>query len=98
MKEKILIVDDNPDVPRFLERLIGSELHVETRSADSAEAALLILEENTIHCVLADMKMPGMDGMELLRNIKNMDTYPQVIIMTAYGAIETAVESMKEGA
>jgi DNA-binding NtrC family response regulator len=98
MKQKILIVDDNPDMTRFLERLIGNALHLETRVAGSAETALQILKENTVHCLLVDMKMPGMDGMELLRNIKKKDASLPVIIMTAYGAIETAVESMKEGA
>jgi DNA-binding NtrC family response regulator len=98
MKEIILIVDDNPDMTRFLERLIRGELQLETHSADSAEAALLVLEKNSVHCVLADMRMPGMDGMELLRAIKKKDVLLPVIIMTAYGAIETAVQSMKEGA
>lgn len=98
MKQIILIVDDNPDMTRFLERLIKSELHLEARTADSGESALQIVEKNTIHCVLADMKMPGMDGMELLRAIKKKDAFLPVIIMTAYGAIETAVQAMKEGA
>lgn len=98
MKETVLIVDDNPDVIRLLERLIGKELPVETLSADSGESALLVLKEHTVHCVLADMKMPGMDGRELLRNIKAEYTSLPMIIMTAYGAVETAVESMKDGA
>ncbi len=98
MKQIILIVDDNPDVIRFLERLIRTELHLETRTADNAESALTIVDNTTVHCVLADMKMPGMDGMELLRSIKKKDAFLPVIIMTAYGAIETAVQSMKEGA
>lgn len=97
MNQTVLIVDDNPDVPRFLQRLIEGELSVETRSAGSAYAALRILEEG-VHCVLTDMKMPGMDGMEFLRTIRQGNTSVPVIIMTAYGAIETAVESMKEGA
>jgi DNA-binding NtrC family response regulator len=98
MKQRVLIIDDNPDVPRFLQRLIEGELPVETRSAGSAEEALRILAEGAFHCVLADMKMPGMGGMELLRTIRQKDASLPVIIMTAYGAIETAVESMKEGA
>ncbi|MDA8164362.1 MAG: sigma-54 dependent transcriptional regulator [Desulfobacteraceae bacterium] len=98
MKQTILIVDDNPDVPRFLERLIGEALAVEIRSASSGEAALSLLEEQAVHCVLADMKMPGMDGRELLRNIKSSFPSLPVIIMTAYGAIDTAVAAMKEGA
>jgi DNA-binding NtrC family response regulator len=98
MKQKILIVDDNADMTRLLERLIGNTLHLETLAAGSAEAALRILQENTVNCMLVDMKMPGMNGMELMRYIKKKDTSLPVIIMTAYGAIETAVEAMKEGA
>lgn len=98
MRQTILIVDDNPDMRRFLERLIKSELQLETRSAESGEAALGIIENNSVQCVLADMKMPGMDGMELLRNIRKKESFLPVIIMTAYGAIETAVKAMKEGA
>ncbi len=98
MTQKVLVVDDNPDMTRFLARLIGNALHLETPVAGSAEEALEILKKNTVHCLLVDMKMPGMDGMELLRNIKKNDASLPVIIMTAYGAIETAVEAMKEGA
>jgi DNA-binding NtrC family response regulator len=98
MNQKVLIVDDNPDVPRFLQRLIEGELPVQTCSANSADAALRILEEGDIHCVVTDMKMPGMGGMELLHTIRQGNAALPVIIMTAYGAIETAVESMKEGA
>ena len=97
MNQTVLIVDDNPDVPRFLQRLIEGELSVDTRSAGSAYAALRILDEG-IDCVLTDMRMPGMDGMEFLRTIRQRNTSLPLIIMTAYGAIETAVESMKEGA
>ncbi len=98
MNQTILIVDDIPDMVHFLERLIVSELHLKTRGADSAEAALRIIDKDAVHCVLADMKMPGMDGIELLQNIRKKDTFLPVIIMTAYGAIESAVKAMKEGA
>ena len=98
MKQKILIVDDNPDMTRLLERLIGNALPVATLAAGSAKAALQILKEDEVQCLLVDMKMPGMDGMELMRHIKEKDTSLPVIIMTAYGAIETAVAAMKDGA
>ncbi len=98
MKQTVLIVDDNQDMARFLERIIRSELHLKTLSAESGESALGILKKYTVHCVIADMKMPGMDGIELLRSIKKEESLLPVIIMTAYGAIETAVQSMKEGA
>ncbi len=98
MKQKILIVDDNRDMTRLLERLVGNALQLETLAAGDAEAALRILKENEVNCLLVDMKMPGMNGMELMRHIKKKDVSLPVIIMTAYGAIETAVEAMKEGA
>ena len=98
MKQVILVVDDNPDMVRFLERLIKSEMRLDTLSAGSAESALEIINTNIVHCVLADMKMPGMSGMELLRAIRKKDALLPIIIMTAYGAIDTAVQAMKEGA
>ncbi len=98
MKQTVLIVDDNPDMIHFLERLIKSELHLKTCGVESSESALRIIDKDTIHCVLADMKMPGMDGIELLQNIRKKDAFLPVIIMTAYGAIESAVKAMKEGA
>ncbi len=98
MKQKILIVDDNQDMTRLLERMVENAMQLETFTAGSADAALQILKDNPVNCLLVDMKMPGMDGMDLLRHIRKKDVSLPVIIMTAYGAIETAVEAMKEGA
>jgi DNA-binding NtrC family response regulator len=98
MKQKVLIVDDNPDMTRLLERLIGNSLHLETLAAGGAEAALQILKENEVNCLLVDMKMPGMSGMELMQHVREKDASLPVIIMTAYGDIEKAVDAMKEGA
>ena len=98
MKQTVLIVDDNQDAARFLEDLVKSGLDVEARSVHSGESALGVIERNTVHCVLADMKMPGMDGMELLRKLKKKDGLLPVIMITAHGTIDAAVKSMKEGA
>ncbi len=98
MKQRVLIVDDNPDVPRFLQRLIEGALPAKALTAAGADAALRMLDEGDIHCVLTDMRMPQMDGGELLRTIRRRFASLPVIVMTAYGAIETAVQSMKEGA
>jgi len=67
VKQTVLIVDDNRDMTRFLEGLIKSNMDIEARSVHMGESALSIIEKSTVHCVLADMKMPGMDGMELLK-------------------------------
>ncbi len=98
MKQKILIVDDNPDMTRLLERMIGVTLHLRVFTAGSAETALQVLKENLVNCLLVDMKMPGMSGMDLMQRVKALYPSLPVIIMTAYGAIETAVDAMKEGA
>ncbi len=98
MKQKVLIVDDKPDMTRLLERLIANSLHLDTLTAGGAEAALQILKENEVDCLLVDMKMPGMSGMELMQHIREKDAALPIIIMTAYGDVEKAVEAMKEGA
>ncbi len=98
MKQTVLIVDDDQDTTRFLEGLIESKLDMKTRSAHRGESALSIIEKNAVDCVVSDMKMPGMDGMELLKNIKKKDSLLPVIMITGHGTIDTAVKSMKEGA
>jgi DNA-binding NtrC family response regulator len=98
VKQTVLIVDDDQDTTRFLEVLIESKLDMKTRSAHRGESALSIIEKNTVDCVVSDMKMPGMDGMELLKNIKKKDNLLPVIMITGHGTIDTAVKSMKEGA
>ncbi|NWF93054.1 MAG: sigma-54-dependent Fis family transcriptional regulator [Syntrophaceae bacterium] len=98
MKESILVVDDVPDMLKFLERLIQEELHVDVVALDDAEKAMEKVLKDPPSIVLADIRMPKMNGVELLRRIKEMDHSPLVIMMTAYGSIEDAVESLKLGA
>jgi len=92
---KILVVDDEPMVCRSIQRIL-SEHHTEI--ARSGEEALMKLKEQRFDVVFTDLKMPGIDGIELLRIIKK--EYPQTItiIITGYAAVATAVEAMKEGA
>jgi DNA-binding NtrC family response regulator len=92
---RILIVDDELIVCRSLSKILAEH---ETTSAQSAEEALAVLKEGSFDVVFTDLKMPGMNGIELLKIIKK--EYPQtiVIIVTGFGTVETAVEAMKEGA
>ncbi len=98
MKPSVLIVDDKHEMLKLLERIICSELDVEIRSADSGKKALDIISSEPVSIVIADVKMPGMDGIELLRRIRKINESVVVIMMTAYGTIETAVEALKLGA
>jgi DNA-binding NtrC family response regulator len=66
--------------------------------AENAKTALALLDERDFDIVLADIKMPGMDGMEMHRRIKTLPNEPIVIIMTAFASVDTAVQALKEGA
>jgi DNA-binding NtrC family response regulator len=94
----ILVVDDVPDMLKFLERLIKEELHADVVTVDNGEKAIEMISKGPVSIVLADIRMPRMNGVELLRHIKEMDHSPLVIMMTAYGTIEDAVDSLKLGA
>jgi DNA-binding NtrC family response regulator len=98
VKGSILVVDDVPDMLKFLERLIKEELHVDVATVNSGEKAIERISKEPASIVLADIRMPRMNGVELLKHIKEMDDSALVIMMTAYGSIEDAVESLKLGA
>ena len=95
--ETILIVDDEKNYLVILEALLAPEGY-EIITQDNAVNALRLIREADLDLVITDMKMPGMDGMELLDEVKNIDSDLPVIIMTAYGTIEMAVEAMKKRA
>jgi len=95
--EAILIVDDEKNYPPILSAILKEE-GFETLTAFSGEEALEILKDSDVDLVLTDMKMPFMDGIELLERIKDKDSELPVIMMTAHGTVEKAVEAMQKGA
>ncbi|MBW1920458.1 MAG: sigma-54-dependent Fis family transcriptional regulator, partial [Deltaproteobacteria bacterium] len=95
--ETILIVDDEKNYLVVLEALLGPEGY-EILTADNARSALRLIEDSDLDLVITDMKMPGMSGMELLEASKRIKPDLPVIMMTAYGTIEMAVEAMKKQA
>ncbi|MGD2270538.1 MAG: sigma-54 dependent transcriptional regulator [Desulfobacterales bacterium] len=98
MKRSILIVDDEQDLLQLLKRTIEPELDCRVVTAQSAKRALELLAQDQFDLVLADIKMPGMDGLELLELIKKELPDQTVVMMTAYGKVEMAVEAMRQGA
>src|SRR5690349_632186 len=95
MKPRILVVDDEEKLRRVIELQL-STAGFEVDKAASAEEALKLVERADL--VLTDLKLPGMDGLELLAAIRRQNTHAPVVVMTAFGTIEVAVEAMKAGA
>ena len=98
MTDTILIADDEPDLLTGLERTVKMELACRVILAQNGKQAMRVFETEAVDVVLADIRMPGMDGLELLQAVKKYDPAITVIIMTAYGTIEKAVEAIKAGA
>ncbi len=97
MKEKILIIDDDPSLRRVLEYNLQEEGY-EVIVAESGGEGLRIFADHNPPLVMTDLKMPGIDGFHVLREIKMRSPDTLVLIITAYGAVDTAVEAMKLGA
>ena len=99
MKPRALVVDDDDGV-RYTIVSILEESDLEVAEAASGEAALAQLEADPdgVHLVITDLRMPGIDGLELLRRIQASPAPPRVILITAHGSERAAVEAMKLGA
>jgi DNA-binding NtrC family response regulator len=93
----ILIIEDEARMRRLIE-LNLAEGGFQTLSAPSGEAGLELLRREHVDLLLTDLKLPGMGGLELLQAAKRLQAALPVIVMTAYGTVETAVEAMKAGA
>jgi two-component system NtrC family response regulator len=95
--ETILIVDDEKNYPPIIAAVLEGEGY-ETLTANSGHQAVEILKNSDVDLILADLKMPVMNGIELLEQIKTRDPDLPVIMMTAHGTVEKAVEAMQKGA
>ncbi|UCC66790.1 MAG: sigma-54-dependent Fis family transcriptional regulator [Deltaproteobacteria bacterium] len=96
-KQKILVVDDEKSMCDFLEIMLIKEGY-DVTCTTNGQKTLELLENNLYNMVLTDVKMPGVDGFEVLRKTKEVSPDTVVIMITAYGSPEGAVTAMKEGA
>ncbi len=96
MQSVLIIDDDKPTLEAMSDALESQGYFVVSKT--SGKSALKELQERRFDIVLTDWKMPDMDGIEILKAVKNIDPYTQVILITAYGSIDNAVEAMKLGA
>ena len=98
MTDRILIAEDEVDLLHGLGRTIAMEIDCDIQLVQNGRDALEIIQRQPVDLLLTDIRMPDMDGMELLKRTRAVDPYITVVIMTAYGTIEQAVEAIKGGA
>ncbi|NPA15863.1 MAG: sigma-54-dependent Fis family transcriptional regulator [Deferribacteres bacterium] len=93
----ILVVDDEEKIRKILKVMLSLKGHRVDEAEDGLQA-LSMIKENAYDLVIADIKMPEMDGLELLEEIKRLDYPVPVVFITAYATVDSAVEAMKKGA
>src|SRR3954454_9253616 len=93
----VLVIDDEPIVLDLFQRVL-SERGLAIRTARSAEEAFALIEREGFGCVLADKNLPGLDGIELIRRVRQVQPYCACIVMTAYASTASAVEALRLGA
>jgi len=98
MQKSILIIDDEMDMLQLLKRSLEPDLNCSIATAQSGKEALEILTQQPFDLVLVDIKMPEMDGFELLELLKPDHPQLTVVMMTAYGGVDTAIEAIRKGA
>jgi DNA-binding NtrC family response regulator len=92
----VLMVDDEPQIPRLIAALLGASYRVD--EVDSGSAALATIESGDYDVVLSDLLMPEMNGIELMRRVRQREPDLPFIVLTAQASVETAVQAMREGA
>lgn len=97
MAEKILIVDDEPDMLKLLSMTLQKKTPYHVTITNNPVEALTLAKSGEFDLVITDLKMPGLDGMELLDAVKKINPDTPVIMITAYGTIESASEAMSKG-
>lgn len=96
-KKRVMVVDDDKHTRRLIQDILAKTKRYEVIQASNGEACLRKLDEEDVDLVLLDLQMPGIDGIETLKRIKDRYRRPSVVIMTAHGTIERAVASMRLG-
>ncbi len=97
MADRIFVIDDEPGMCESLQRLLGDE-GFSVDAFQSSTEAVNQLSESRVDLIITDIKMPDMDGLELLKRVKDHDDLIPVIMMTGYGSLDTAIDAIKSGA
>ena len=98
MAEQILVVDDEPNMLRLLKTILMDKTGYEVNTTNNPLEVSKLLQERPYDLVVSDLKMPLVDGMDLIDIIKKIDPQLPIVIITAYGTLETAEEAVQKGA
>ena len=96
-QNKVLVVDEDPFALRSIAKVLGGESY-QVMTAASGSEALELLKQDSFDLVLTDLKMPGVDGLEVLRQAREIAPQAVVLIFTGYASVESAIEALREGA
>ena len=97
MAEKILIVDDEPDMLKLLSMILREKTSYEITTTNNPMEAVELAKQGGFDLVISDLKMPGLDGMEIIDAVKKIDEDIPVIIITAFASVESASEAIQKG-
>jgi len=98
MPERILVVDDEPNMLKLLKTILMDKTGYEVTTTNNPLEVSKLLQESHHDLVITDLKMPLVDGIDLIGIVKNLDATMPIIVITAYGTIETAEEAIQKGA
>jgi DNA-binding NtrC family response regulator len=98
MPERILVVDDEPNMLRLLKTILMDKTGYEVTTTNNPLEVSKMLQEDHYDLVITDLKMPLVDGIDLIGIVKGIDATLPIIMITAYGTIETAEEAIQKGA
>ncbi len=97
MAEKILIVDDEPDMLKLLSMILREKTSYEITTTNNPMEAIELAKQGGFDLVISDLKMPGLDGMDIIDAVKKIDEDIPVIIITAFASVESASEAIQKG-
>jgi DNA-binding NtrC family response regulator len=98
MPERILVVDDEPNMLRLLKTILMDKTGYEVTTTNNPLEVNKMLQDDHYDLVITDLKMPLVDGIDLIGIVKSIDAAMPIIVITAYGTIETAEEAIQKGA
>jgi len=97
MEQRILAIDDEPHMLKLLERIITEKTPYRIVTTTNSLEVPKILDQTQYDLIITDLKMPGLDGLDLLKLVKENHRPEEVIIITAFGSLETAIEALSQG-